>query len=164
MNRLGARYLVVGGFAIIEAGFLRTTVDIDLLIEASPDNERKVFEALRCLPDQAVQELNPGDVERFVVVRVCDEVVVDLMKRAGGLDYAEAIRDAEYHEVNGVRVPFASPQTLWRMKQTHREKDIPDRLFLRKLLEARGVPIEETPKPPAGRLRRWLERLFGGSR
>ena len=161
MNRLGARYLIIGGFAIIESGFLRATGDIDLLIDPSVENERKVFEALRSLPDQAVRELNPGDVERFGVVRVCDEIVVDLMKTAGGVDFAEAARDAVWHEVEGVRIPFASPQTLWRMKQTRREKDIPDRLFLRKLLEAQGVQVEERAPQQRGRLRQWLERLFG---
>jgi hypothetical protein len=52
------------------------------------------------------------------------------------------------------------------MKQTPREKDIPDRLFLRKLLEAQGVRLEPPPhdreaRKPGG-LRQWLVRLFGG--
>ena len=167
LNRLGARYLVVGGFAIIEAGFPRFTGDIDLLVDASLENEQRVFEALRSLPDKAVDQLSPGDVERFTVVRVGDEVVVDLMKSGCGVDYADAIRDAVYREIEGVKIPFASPQTLWRMKQTHREKDIPDRLFLRKLLEAQGVRVEErvgaTVTRPEG-LRAWLKRIFGADK
>jgi hypothetical protein len=164
LNRLGARYVVVGGFAIIEAGFPRFTGDIDLLVDTSPENERRVFEALRSLPDKAVNQLDPGDVERFTVVRVGDEVLVDLMKSGCGVDYADAIRDAVVREIQGVRIPFASPQTLWRMKQTHREKDIPDRIFLRKLLAAQGIQVEEKPLPQARRegLRGWLRRTFGG--
>ena len=63
----------------------------------------------------------------------------------------------------GVRIPFASPLTLWKMKQTHREKDIPDRMFLRQLLAAQGIQVEDTPppQPPTG-LRAWLRRTFGG--
>lgn len=38
------------------------------------------------LPDGAIQEVNPGDLDEFMVVRVCDEFVVDLMKAAGGMD------------------------------------------------------------------------------
>ena len=34
LNELGAKYLVVGGFAIIQAGFPRATMDIDLLVES----------------------------------------------------------------------------------------------------------------------------------
>ena len=58
LNRLGARYIVVGGFAIIGAGFPRLTGDVDLLVDTSPENEQRVFEALRSLPDKAVNELD----------------------------------------------------------------------------------------------------------
>ena len=78
------------------------------------------------------------------------------------MDFANAIRDALYDEVNGVRIPFASPQTLWRMKQTHREKDIPDRLFLRRLLAAQGIIVEEKPLPTGEGLHGWLKNKFGG--
>ena len=162
LNRRGARYLVVGGFAIIQAGLPRLTGDIELLIDVSLENEALVFDALRTLPDQAVNQLNPGDVEQFGVVRVGDEITVDLMKSGCGVDFADAIRDALYDEVEGVRIPFASPQTLWRMKQTHREKDIPDRLFLRRLLAAQGIIVEEMPLPPREGLGGWLKREFGG--
>jgi hypothetical protein len=84
------------------------------------------------------------------------------MKSGCGVDYAEAIKDVLHREINGVQIPFASPLTLWKMKQTHREKDIPDRLFLRQLLAAQGIQVEESPPPtqPTG-LQAWLRRTFG---
>jgi len=57
LNRLGARYVVIGGFAIIHHGFPRLTYDIDLLIETTPENEARVIEALLILPDKAAREL-----------------------------------------------------------------------------------------------------------
>jgi hypothetical protein len=163
LNRLGARYVVVGGFAIIQAGYARFTDDLDLLVDPSLENERLVFEALRSLPDKAVDQLEPGDVDKFSVVRVGDEIVVDLIKRGCGVDYTEAVKDAEFSEIDGVRIPFASPRTLWRMKQTKREKDVPDRLFLRMLLESQGSKVEPAPpaNEPAEALRRWIKNLFG---
>ena len=163
LNRLGALYVVVGGFAVIQAGYTRFTDDLDLLIDTTLENERLVFEALRSLPDKAVDQLDPGDVDKFIVVRVGDEILVDLMKSGCGIDYAEAIKDADFHEINGVRIPFASPQILWRMKQTRREKDIPDRLFLRMLLESQGVKVDPSPSEhePAEALSRWIKKLFG---
>ena len=91
--------------------------------------------------------------------------MVDLMKSGCGVSYADAIQDAVYREIEGVRIPFASPLTLWRMKQTVREKDIPDRFFLRKLLEAQGIQVEDKSGNQVGRsknLRAWLKRIFGG--
>ena len=144
LNALGARYLVCGGFAIIHAGYPRTTGDIDLLVDMALENEAKVFQALEIFPDKAVRELDPGDVAKYVVCRVADEVLVDLMGSAAGIEYAEAAREVVVREVDGVAIPFASPLLLWRMKRhTHRAKDAPDLLFLRQLLEAQGITPPE---------------------
>ena len=138
LNELGAKYIVVGGFAVIAAGFTRSTMDIDLLVDCSPENDMKVREALESLPDQAVLELSPGEIEKYVVVRVCDEFTVDLMAKACGMSYADAESLIEFRDYLGVRIPFASAALLWKTKQTYRDKDAVDRSFLRKLLEDRG--------------------------
>ena len=139
LNRLGANYVVVGGFAIIEAGYPRTTGDIDLLIDPALDNEARVFEALTILPDGCVRELDAGDVGRFTVVRVADEVLVDLMAKASGISYEDAKGHVHVREVDGVSIPFAAPDLLWRMKRhTHRAKDQGDLVFLRELFAAEG--------------------------
>lgn len=144
LNRQGARYLVVGGFAIIMAGYPRFTSDVDLLIETGVENETLVFAALRTLPDQAINEVDPGAVDECGVLRVGDEILVDLMKSACGIHYAEAAAEIDYHEIKGVRIPFASPRLLWRMKaKTHREKDQADLYFLRRLLAAQGIPLPD---------------------
>ena len=142
LNDLGARYLVIGGFAIRGAGYIRNTMDVDLIIALDPENEARVFEALRSLPDRAVDDLEPGDVAKYTVCRVNDEITIDLMGSASGIFYEEASRDIVIRRIGDVDVPFASPRLLWRMKKsTHREKDAVDLLFLRKWFEARG----ETP-------------------
>jgi hypothetical protein len=70
---------------------------------------------------------------------VADEIVVDLMTRAGGIDYAEAAGDVAVREVDGVPIPFASPRLLWRMKVvTGRAKDAGDLVFLRHWFAERG--------------------------
>ena len=144
LNLRDARYLVVGGFAIRAAGYDRTTMDVDLLIDSSLVNEARVVAALATLPDRAILEMEPGEVAAYTVVRVGDEIVIDLMKSASGIEYTEASSHIDYHEINGVRIPFASPLLLWRMKvKTHREKDAADLYFLRRLLAARGIPIPE---------------------
>jgi len=144
LNRRGACYVVVGGFAVIAAGLPRLTVDLDLLVAADPENEAKVFSALSTLPDNAVKELQPGELQKYNVIRVGDEILVDLMVKACGIDYAEAAKDVVVREVDGVPIPFASPRLLWRMKvNTHREKDAGDLQFLRHWFAERG---EEPPK------------------
>ncbi len=143
LNQLGAKYIVDGGLAIIAAGYTRATMDVDLLVDTSPENDKKVREALESLPEKAILELGPGEIENCVVVRVCDEFTVDLMAKACGMTYDDAKEPVVYREHLGVLIPFASPVLLWKTKQTYRAKDAVDRSFLRKLLEDRGEwPVE----------------------
>ena len=86
LNRQGAKYVVVGGFAIRAAGFVRKTMDVDLIIATDLENEGRVYRALSKLPDNAVRELQPGETEKYLVIRVADEIMVDLMKSARGTD------------------------------------------------------------------------------
>jgi len=139
LNSRGAKYVVVGGFAMQAANYIRRTMDVDLLVAADRENEAKVFSALSTLPDNAVRELRPGELQEHGVIRVADEIVVDLMRSAGGIEYVEAARDIVVREVDAVAIPFASPRLLWRMKiVTHREKDGADLLFLRQWFAERG--------------------------
>jgi len=139
LNQRGARYVVIGGFAIRAAGYARQTMDVDLLVADDADNEARVFDALATLPDAAVRELEPGELQKYTVIRVADEIVVDLMRLAGGIDYAEAAKDVVVVEVDGVPIPFASPRLLWRLKSvTGRERDAGDLTFLRHWFAERG--------------------------
>lgn len=73
------------------SGYARHTGAGDLLIDASRENEAKVYSALATLPDGRARELDPGAISKFLVVRVADEILVDLMASASGIDYAEAL-------------------------------------------------------------------------
>ena len=137
LNEAQARYLLIGGFAVIAHGAGRFTKDIDLLVDDSPGNVARVKQALAVLPDNAAAHVSDEDVQRHTVVRVADEVVVDLMGRACGLSYAEAAADAEVLERDGVSIPVASPRTLIRLKNTPRPQDAIDRAFLEGVLRAR---------------------------
>jgi ribose 1,5-bisphosphokinase PhnN len=137
LNEARARYLLIGGFAVIAHGAGRFTKDVHLLIDDSPENVARVKRALAVLEDNAAGEVDDDDVRTHTVVRVADEIVVDLMGRACGLSYAEASRDAETIERGGVAIALASPSTLIKLKNTARPQDAIDRSFLEGVLEER---------------------------
>jgi hypothetical protein len=131
LNREGARYLLVGGFAVILHGFVRTTKDVDFLVDPSEENIRAVKRAMATLPDNAASLLTDDEVQRYQVVRVADEIVVDLMAAACGVTYSAAQAGIEIFKLRGVDIPVASKELLIRMKDTFRESDAMDVRFLR---------------------------------
>jgi len=135
LNAHQVRYVLIGGFAVIAHGGARTTKDIDLLVDAAPDNVARVRAALQILEDKAADDVRDEDVARYSVVRVADEIVVDLMAAACGVNYADACRDAVIVQFGDVPVPVASPQTLMRTKNTPRPSDAADRQFLQVLID-----------------------------
>jgi len=61
---------------------VRGTGDIDLLIDSSRENVKSIKEALLYLPDQAVREVRPHDIAKYTVVRIADEIVIDLLEKS----------------------------------------------------------------------------------
>ena len=138
LNRLGVAYVVIGGFAINRLGLVRATDDLDLLIARDVANQALVKQALEILPDKAIKELAKDDLAQWVVVRVNDDITVDLMTEACGVSYEEARGGIELVDLQGVSVPFASAVLMLKMKQGWREKDAADRSFLQQLIKAGG--------------------------
>ena len=141
LNENEARYLIIGGFAVIHHGYLRATEDIDILLDGDLENQARVKKALEVLSDKAVLELGDEDLRTYSVVRVSDEILVDLMISACGIRYAEASKSIEFASVQA-RIPFASAELLLRMKQTHREKDADDRVFLQRKIADQSRPSQ----------------------
>jgi hypothetical protein len=131
LNRLEAKYIIIGGLAMNELGLVRVTEDIDLLIEPSIENQELIRQALRILPERAIDELGPEeDLRDWVVVRVNDEITVDLMTSACGVTYSDANDDVTLRSISGVEIPFANRALMIRLKQGNREKDRIDLEYL----------------------------------
>lgn len=141
LNAQGVKYILIGGFAVILHGSVRGTKDIDLLVETSASNIANIKKAMSTLPDNAVALIAVDDVEKYQVVRVADEIVVDLMAQACGIDYTSATEGVDWIVVEGVRIPVASKSLLIRMKDTIRASDKSDVGFLRALIEEEKKPI-----------------------
>jgi hypothetical protein len=137
LNRLGVAYVVVGGFAINRLGFVRATEDIDLLVARDKNNQDLVKKALEILPDRAIRELTDEDIAQWVVVRVNDDITVDLMTAACGVRFEDAVGGIEMEVLDGVPIPFAGAELMLKMKKSPREKDSIDRAFLQKLIRDR---------------------------
>jgi len=134
LNKHGARYLVAGAHACILHGLVRTTEDVDILIAEGEENYSAVIAALSELEDHAAEELTPKDFEDNIVIKVADEVEVDVSRRAWKVSYAEAEPSAQAVEIDGVKVPYLGIADLVRSKETMRDRDRADLLYLKRLM------------------------------
>jgi predicted nucleotidyltransferase len=128
LNGHGARYVLVGGFAVQLWGSARVTRDIDILIEPTVENARRVLEAIVQLTGSwgLARDLLAEEVARKPVTIIGDVPRIDILTVAHMLYYPEAARDAVVFEVDGVTIPTASIEHLIASKQTGRLRDAAD--------------------------------------
>lgn len=129
-------------------GSTRTTEDIDLLINPSPSNVQKVKKALAVLPDNAVSEINDNEVQELAVVRIADEIVVDLMGKIADVNTDNAGKIVI--EYQGTKILVADIDTLIKTKQGLRPRDQMDLAFLLRKkkfkMQLNENPVKKKPK------------------
>lgn len=141
-NRYGVKYVVVGGFAVIMHGLARMTEDIDFFIEDSAENIEKIKVALKSLyNDPFIDELKSEDIKQYAVIRygTPDNFNIDLIGKMGEemISFKDVVRDAEFFEIDDLKIPVCSLDMLIKMKETVRDRDMRDLKFLKKKAEER---------------------------
>ena len=133
-------FVLVGGLAVSLQGYVRFTEDVDLLIDAGPDNVMRLLKTLETYGEGFARELSPQDftVEEGAV-RIVEEVEqcqIDLFTRMSGRLFADVIKDADTFQLQGREIRYASKNSLigWKEKSV-REKDRLDAMALRRLLD-----------------------------
>jgi predicted nucleotidyltransferase len=106
LNSEGVKYVVVGGCAVILHGYYRTTHDIDLLVDASIENIRRLKKALQeIFKSDEISEIRDVDIDQYAVVRFApesEEIVIDMIGKIGKIDFKMAIQDIEEIELEGI--------------------------------------------------------------
>jgi hypothetical protein len=133
LNKHGAQYLIVGARACWLHGYVRATLDVDILIPEDLENHKRVIVALSELEDHAAAELTPQDLVENVVVKIADEVEVDVSTRAWKVRYTDAIGSSLKTTIEGIEIPYLDVKTLIESKSTERDQDKVDVQRLRAL-------------------------------
>jgi hypothetical protein len=120
-------------------GTTRATRDVDILIEPTVANARRVLRALGTLGFGFAKELLAEEVASRPVTIVGDSPNVDILTIAWSVRYADAKHDAVTFEVEGVRIPTASVEHLIASKRTGRLQDAADIEVLEEIRGFRGL-------------------------
>jgi predicted nucleotidyltransferase len=131
-------YILIGGFALVLQGMQRLTQDIDIFLHLAPPNIDKCKQALFSIfQDHAIDEISSQELTKYPVIRygTPDGFTIDIMIRLGE---AFSFDDLSYEviECRGVKIKVATIETLYTLKKdTLRERDKVDALFLKRLIE-----------------------------
>ncbi|MCP5549078.1 MAG: nucleotidyltransferase [Akkermansiaceae bacterium] len=134
----GIRFIVVGGVAVSIQGYVRLTEDVDVLIDGDRENVVRLLDILSGYGEGFAGELSPDDFDdeegAIRIVEVTEQCQIDVFTRMSGRRYADVLKDADWFEVGGLRIPVASKRSLigWKSRSV-REKDKLDAAALKRL-------------------------------
>ena len=89
-QRHDVKYVVIGGIAAILHGVPRATFDLDILIEATPENAQRLLDALLDAGLGTAALTSPPDVLANEITIFKDRVRVDVQTSTPGLRFADA--------------------------------------------------------------------------
>ena len=121
------KYLVIGGIASVLYGVPRATFDLDILIEATTDNARRLLEALlkaglATASLTSVEELLANEITIFK-----DRVRIDVQTSTPGLSFQEAWKRRTTMNYQGQEFFVVSKQDLISSKRAAgRDVDLED--------------------------------------
>lgn len=127
------RFLVVGAYAMGVYGYVRATGDFDIRVEASPDNSRKVYNALKEF-GAPLRELAPDTFsKKGVIFQIgVQPRRIDVITHIDGVTFKKAYPAKKVVKLEGIKIPFLSKVHLIKNKSsTGRKKDLLDAETLR---------------------------------
>jgi hypothetical protein len=146
------RFVIVGGHAVAANGRPRLTADLDVFIEPTRANARRVLQALHAFGfgDLGITEDRFSQPDKVTMLgRVPHRI--DLITGIDGVSFREAWRGRMLGDLGGMRVAFLGRAELLRNKlASGRPKDLADLALLTELEEpktpAATRPARATPK------------------
>ena len=151
LHQAGVRYLLVGGQAAILHGVPRNTYDVDILVEDSKGNLRRLRKALEKIDSEEATLLPEDAFSGRQAMMFGDEPRLDIfLKLPGVRAFHLARRDARRFRVQGIMVSALSLEDLMAAKRRSRAfKDQADLEALKTIL-SRSRPASAL-HPPRGR-------------
>ena len=137
LARTGVDFAVVGGVAVSLNGFIRATDDVDILVDESPENVRRLLDCLSQWGEGWAKELR---IDEFVAqegsIRVMEDFDLDIFTRMRGRALKDFRPRLRHLETGGVRIPYLAAEDLIILKEgSRREKDQLDISALRRILQ-----------------------------
>jgi predicted nucleotidyltransferase len=128
LNERSVRYLVVGGYAVAVHGHPRYTKDLDVWIDAVPENVRRLLDALEDFGFGELGLTEDDFLEPETVVQLGRPPNrIDLVTELDGVVFENCFDDRSVVEIEGLPVSFIGLEKLRENKRASgRHQDLAD--------------------------------------
>jgi predicted nucleotidyltransferase len=135
LARAEVKFMIVGGVAVALNGFVRTTEDVDILIEASAENVTRLLDELGNFGEGHARELSPADFsDSEGAVRIIEDFPLDVFTMMRGKRYVDLVGSTKTTRIDDVEVRYLNAQALIALKSdSQRDQDRIDVSALRAL-------------------------------
>jgi len=127
------KFLVVGAYAMGAHGYPRATGDIDIWVEASLQNSKKIYKSLSEFGSPLSEVTQETFTEKGIIFQIgVAPRRIDIITYIDGVDFPSAYQEKEEIDIEKLKIPFISKENLIKNKEaTGREKDKLDANSLR---------------------------------
>lgn len=128
LNKHNAKYLIVGGYAVMYYSEPRYTKDLDVVIGISPDNARRVVDVMRefgipIAPDEEAELTKP----KKMIMMGSPPERIDILTTINGIDFETAWERRTLVPIGGEQAAFISREDLILAKRASgRPQDLLD--------------------------------------
>ncbi len=117
LNANGVRYLIVGGYAVAFHGHPRYTKDIDVWLEATPDNATRTIHALEVFGFESIGLTGSDFLEPDQVIQLgFPPNRIDLLTSLNGVEFAIRYPARVQVDIDGELVDFIDLENLKKNK------------------------------------------------
>ena len=127
LNKNNVRYIVIGGYAVVYHGYVRSTNDIDMWIDIHKDNIKK---AIKALDEFGFSSLNikEADFSPNQIIQLGHPPHrIDLITPPAGIDFDTCYESKEQVMIDNITVNIIDLENLIKTKKaTNRTRDLAD--------------------------------------
>jgi len=121
------KYVVIGGIAAVLYGVPRATFDLDILIEATPENAQRLLDALLDAKLGTASMTSTKELLAHEITIFNDRVRIDVQTITPGLNFENAWQNRETMEYQGQSLYVVSKEDLIASKRAAgRDVDLED--------------------------------------
>ena len=132
LNSNGVEYLVVGGYAVIYYGYVRTTGDLDIWVALDNQNAVKIETVVRSLGFNPPGLKPEWFLRKGAVLRIGSSPLrFDIVNNIDGVSFSDCYPRREKGVIDGIDVPLIGLEDLKvNKKASGRNKDLADLDYL----------------------------------